>query len=229
MALEPSKDVVRKFAKRLETGIGYHEELLIAVHLKTHQASLETILAEQFVLNTAVLWEVFLSDILLAYLVMSPKRYMKAFKTRMLQSVKDKFGADAARYTKVDLPARPSATLAASFADPKSFNISVNSAETLTRRANDMLAAQHARRFTLATPDAEFVDFLVAMRNFLGHRSESARQRLRETVSPLTAQNARLNSSVANVGAYLKTRDNAGEQRAVYIAKRVLAVAELFA
>src|ERR1051325_7548976 len=204
MAPAPNKDVVRKFVKRLDAGIGFHEELLLAVHLKTHQASLETMLAEQFVLNTAVLWEVFLSDILLAYMIMSPRPYLKTLKTKMLQSIKDRFGTEAARCVGVDLPARPSLAVAASYADPKNFNITVNSAEALKKRADELLAAQHAKRFTLAAEDAQFVDFLVAMRNYLGHRSDAARVRLREVVSPLVGQNITLKASVANVGAYLK-------------------------
>ena len=220
-----SQEVVRKFTKRLQTAVDYHQELMLAVHLKKHQASLETMLAEQFVLNAAVLWEVFLSDLLMAYLVTSPVPYLKSLKQRVLQSVKERFGSDAARFATIKMPKSLSLSKANALADPKNFNVTVNSAEMLTRRANELLAAQHAKRFTLQTDDAQFLDFVIAIRNYLGHRSAASLRRFQETLATLGGKNASLHATTSNVGAYLKTRTPAGDPRSVVIGRRLIEVA----
>lgn len=217
-----SQDVVRKFTKRLKTAVDHHKELMLAVHLKKHQAALETMLAEQFVLNAAVLWEVFLSNLLLAYLSRSPKSYLKSLKQRILQSLKERYGPDAARLAGIKLPRSLSLAKASALVDPKSFNITVTSAEILTKRANELLAAQYAKRFTLPTEDAQLLDFVIALRNYLGHRSSASLQRLKETVAPLSGTNSQLQANISNVGAYLKARTTGGEPRSVIIATRLI-------
>lgn len=220
-----SQEVVRKFTKRLQTAVDYHKELMLAVYLKKHQAALETMLAEQFVLNAAVLWEVFVSDLLVAYLVTSPQPYLTSLKQRVLQSVRERFGSDAARFAVVKTPKSLSVGKAAALADPKNFNITVKSAEMLTKRANEMLAAQHAKRFSLPPDDAQFVDFVIAIRNYLGHRSPSSLHRFQETIAALSGKNAALHATTSNVGAYLKTRTGSGDPRSVVIAARLIDVA----
>ncbi len=226
MALD-SNGVVRKFSARMQKGIGLHRELLLAVHLKTHQAALETMLVEQFVLNAAVLWEVFLSDLLLAYLVASPTRFLKSLRLRVLQSIEQRFGPRTERLVSIDTPRSLSLSSAAGLADPKNYNLTVNSSEHLKKRANEMLAAQYAKHFTLPIEDSQFLDFVVALRNFLGHRSPASLERLKKATGSLDGKNAALNAKVSNIGTYLKARSApSNDPRSIAIALRLVEVSE---
>lgn len=220
-----NKDVIRKFTERLTAAIDYHRELLLAVHLKTHQASLETMLAEQFTFNSAVLWEGFLSDILLTYVVMSPKTYLALLEQRVTQSLKERFGSEVVRYHDISFPSKINRGQAKSLIDPKQFNITVRSATGLAQKANDLLAAKYAKKFTLIPEDAHLVDFSIAIRNYLGHRSSAARETLKAAVQPLAGANADLQTDVRDVGSYLKHRNAAGDTRAIILAQRLIAVA----
>jgi hypothetical protein len=202
----PEQKVVQKFTARIAATVGFHRELLMAVHLKKHQASLESIIVEQFVLSTAVQWEVLVSDLLLTYLVKGPKPYLTSLKKRVSQSIKERYGADIARTASLTLPTSLTVARAKAFVDPKGFNISATDSAGLAKRANELLEAQYAKRFTLAADDSQLVDFVIAMRNYLGHRSKSSRASLRQAISVLSGPNSDLNGQFVDSGTFLKHR-----------------------
>lgn len=225
MSKRLARKTITNFTSRLQTAIDYHRELLLAVNGKRRQAALETMLAEQFTFNVVVLWEVFLSDLLLQYLVASPHRYTNALKEKILQSIKDRYGSVASDMLDFDTPPSLSLTKARMLVDPKQFNITVQSADQLSRRANEMHAAKHARLFTLNPDEAQFVDFVIALRNFLAHRSKSAHALLKSRIASLTGANAALQANTSNFGTYLKTRDAAGDTKSILIANRLIVLA----
>ena len=67
------------------------DELLLAVHQKRRQASLETMIAEQSALLIAVLWETFIKDLLVSYIVQDPQSCLEHFEGRFRQSIAEKF------------------------------------------------------------------------------------------------------------------------------------------
>jgi len=221
----PHEAVVDKFTKRVAVAIDYHGELLLAVHLKRHQAALETMLVEQFVLSVAVLWELFLSDLLLTYLAESPSLYLAAFRKKLLQSLKDRYGSGAAKYTRIDFPRQVSRPAVVALVDPKNFNITVKSAAALSEKANELLAAEFAKMFSLGSDDGQFFDFGIAIRNYLGHRSDASRVVLKKAIRGLQGPNADLAGPFQSVGPYLKQRNAAGDTRSIVIARRFVAVA----
>lgn len=222
--MKPEQKVVGKFTARIATTVGYHRELLMSVHLKKHQASLESIIVEQFVLSTAVQWEVLLSDLLLTYLVKGPKPYLESLRKRVSQSIKDRYGPDIARTASFSLPAALTVKRAKAFVDPKGFNVSAADSAELTKRANELLEAQYAKRFTLAADDSQLIDFVVAMRNYLGHRSKSSRDVLRQSIAVLSGPNSDLNGKFVDSGTFLKHRVG-GDPRSIIVATRLDQVA----
>lgn len=225
-----AKNELRKFNNRINTASGYHRELLNAVDQKTHQAALETMLAEQFVFNIVVYWEVFINDLLLSYLVMSPRQFSNNLKEKIQKSMTDRYGSSAARLVSFRYPRRLSISQASSLADPKNFNISITSASQLSERANYFLSARYARLFVLSQEDLQFIDFLIAIRNYLAHRSDGSRSVLKDSVSSLSGKNAGLRKvSILNIGTYLKEKNPAGETRSLVIAARLMEVASKLA
>lgn len=220
-----AKKVVGEFSKRLQSSVGYHQELLLTVHLKKHQASLETMLAEQFALNVVVLWEVFLNELLISYLIMSPSRFSKNLEERVYQSMKKRYGSSLSQMIKFTFPSELTFSKASLLVDPEELNISVKSADQLAQKANELLSARYAKLFTLEPEDAQFIDFVIATRNFLAHRSGGARTKLKSAIVPLTGINSTLQGSISHIGTYLKTLDQTGNTRSAFIAQRLVEVA----
>jgi hypothetical protein len=225
MPASPAKKLSDKFCARVEKSIAHHDELLAAVQGKLRQAALETMLSEQFAFNVIVLWEVFLSDLLVQYLSMSPSRYTKDLKGRLLQSVKEKFGHPTAQFLRFSPPNKISVAQTRAMVDPKEYNITITSADALSRRANELLEAKYARLFTLNAEFAQFVNYIIAVRNYLAHRSTSSRKQLKTAVAALQGPNQPLIGPVSKVGSYLKVRDQQNKTRSVLIAARLIELA----
>jgi hypothetical protein len=221
-----SGEVIRKFRKRLETVTGNHKELMLAVAGKRRQASLESTLSEQFALNATVLWELFISELLMAYVSEDPRHYLQALRARMEQSVKERFGSAALKCMHLDLPSVVAPDKVAAWLDPKDFNLTVKSADALAVRANATLAAQHARKFTLERDNSDLFNYILALRNYLAHRSDASRRQLQRSAATLGGANSELNAPIRTIGPYLKERISAGNTRATLVADRLSALAE---
>jgi len=96
----------------------------------------------------------------------------------------------------------------------------------LRERANRFLDATDARKFSLNAVDAAFFDYLIALRNFLGHRSDGARKTFLQAVGEIkpNSGNGDLHGPAQQVGTYLKQRTQSGT-RVNTIGARVLAIA----
>jgi hypothetical protein len=68
-----------------------------------------------------------------------------------------------------------------------------------------MLPAGPAKKFALATQDRQVVDLLVAMRDYLAHKSTSSRKVLNLRITSLMGVNLSLVASFRGIGVYLKT------------------------
>lgn len=223
----PSAEVVRVFTRRVGVAIDYHRELLLAVHLKKRQASLESMLSEQFVLNIAVLWEVFLSDVVMAYVAEEPSTYLRTLKQRMEVSIRDRFGSTPSRCVRIKLPQAISVGMIPAWVDPKDFNLTFKSADILASKASELLAAPHAKKFALAQDDRQLFDYVVALRNFLAHRSLGSRAILKTAASGLSGVNAALAGDVGEIGSYLKKKVPT-DTRSAMIATRLSQIAAVF-
>lgn len=92
--------------------------------------------------------------------------------------------------------------------DPEGRNVSAESAGTLAEKANDLLAAAHAKKFSLTAVDGGFLDFVIALRNYLSHRSSGSMKILRKRLSDLgTADPAsHMIGTLTTVAIYLNAR-----------------------
>lgn len=199
------KSVAKRFQKRIDDVLRDTDELLLAVHAKHRQASLETLIIEQSVMLTTVLWEVFISDLVVAYVHMNPKPCLESHKDRFRQSVGEKF-AGISKWVSFDAPTGVTLAQAEKLLDPKGWNVTAGSAQKLSDLANRHLSAANARRFSLQADDRDFVDYLVSLRNYLSHRSPDSRTIFLDSVRTLKAGGANdpLKGQVRNVGSYLK-------------------------
>ena len=109
--------------------------------------------------------------------------------------------------------------------DPAGWNITAASAEALKEKANQLLSAPHAKKFSLLDTDRVFFDLLVAIRNYLSHRSAGALGILRGRLLDLQRSDPSsvLNGNMTTIGSYLKTKPHGGsDDRAKLIGRAVI-------
>lgn len=219
--------IIDRFARKVNEALDHHKELILAVYGKKRQSSLEARLAEQFIMSLAVLWEAFVSDLILAYIIEDPKTYLQSVKARINQSLTEKFGAPIAKRVRFLTPRNLNRSQALSMIDPKGTNITSRSAENLSNRANTHLAAKAAMKFSFDSHDREAIDLLLCIRNYLAHRSKMSRGTLKDAIADINSagRNAPLAGQFATSGSFL--RQMAGtDTKAVFIAKRLVEIAE---
>lgn len=210
--------VIAKFQKRVLGILKDYEELSLALHQKRREASLQALIAEQCVMSQAVFWEAFIHELIFSHLCGKPETYLSELKSRVTQSVAGKFPA-ASRWVHIKFPRRTSRGRLLALVDPKGWNITASTAEELTKIANQMLPGALAKKFSFDEDDRAFIDLLVALRNYLGHRSRGSMRVLRERIAALngTGKNIHLCGAITQVGAYLKVQPAPGIGRRVAV------------
>lgn len=225
--MNEAASAIGRFEKRIDQTLDYYSELLLAVTGKRRQAALETMLAEQSAMIMAVSWEAFIHDLLIAYVGTNPSVFKQDLQVRVSRTVQDKYG-DAVRWVKFRVPKTPSRSQLIGVIDPRGWNITANSAEDLSKRANQLLPAADAKKFSLDADDGAFVDFLIALRNYLGHRSKASRAEVSRLVKAIqrAGQNGPLAGHLTSVGAFLKDKIAGNDTRSHFIGRRLKQVAQ---
>jgi hypothetical protein len=218
---------VAAFDRDVRGAIARHNELTLAVYRKVNQKALETALSEQFALSLLVRWETFLSDLVIAYIGMDANHCCTHISSSVMKSVTEKFGKTVARFTTVSLPRNPSGRQVRLLLDPGGWNVTASKAEKLANLADSHLPAKYAIKFHLDAEDSYLVDYALAVRNYLGHRSRGARDRLSNAVSAMksTTRYAHYVGSIAKIGPYLKAQVAGSRPRVVALAEDLLQLA----
>lgn len=217
--MSTSKQIIKKFQKQIDTNIDYHNEMLIALHGKTRKAALEAILAEQFVMSLAVQWEAFISDLIIAYVEQSPSKYLSNLDNRIKQSISSKYGHTALRRITFKKITNLSKDTLMKLIDKDGFNVTAKNSDDLSKKANEYLSAKYAKRFSLNSNDRIFIDFLINLRNYIGHKSKKSRSQLKKTIKQIkpTGPYSNLNEDFRYEGVYLR-KSFGGNSRAILIA-----------
>jgi hypothetical protein len=220
--MAPCDRVIENYFSSCMALAGHHHELLLAVNNKRNEEALRTLMAEQLMLNSAIMWEGFVSDLLLAYIQMQPQAALDNIALRVRQSLKDKHGDVVARLAPLRVPPEMSAATVAAIVDSKGLNLTAPSAARLTALANNLLAANYARLFAFERVDSELIDLTIATRNYLAHRSRRSLGEWREKVSSLNeAENSCFSTTAQRVGTYLKQRDADNTERVIVFVERL--------
>ena len=217
------------FHGRVNELLQHYDELLLAVHNKTRQASLEIILSEQTTMSLGVYWEAFVNDVLVAYVAKNPGNCLNDLKKRVGQNLEAKFALPA-KWVRLSFPATLSSTQAERILNPKGWNISATSPKDLREKANQYLVSGDAIHFSLVAEDVEFVDLMVEMRNYLAHRSTRSRKILKSSIAKIGIANANalLSGAFTSSGAYLKAclPNDSNKRRVHELGRRLLQISK---
>ncbi len=203
-------DVIDDFCLQAEDLLKYYERLSIALKSTTNELSDRSTLAEQTFLNAATAFEGFLSDVFIAFLNRDSSQYQDHMFNRLKSSVKEKYGewhSLRLSYAKVK---HIGAADVKELLDPTGWNLTFKSAEVLKTKASEWLETSVAKNFTALTKhDERVIDATKAVRDFIAHRSESAKKRMNDTLKcvdkrPSNRKLGRGTHQIHNVGSFLK-------------------------
>ena len=220
--------VVATFQQQVTMAHTNFDALVAAVAGQPRRLTMERLLAEQCVLTIAVRWEAFIHDLIIAYIETSPNTCVAFYKSKVEQSVEAKHKGFAAWIT-VTVPTPLTRAKIEEMLDPEGRNVSAESASTLTKKANELLAAAYARKFSFTAADGGFLDFMIAVRNYLSHRSSGSMKILRKRLTEMSATDpgSSLNGTIKkSVAIYLNARPPAAAHcRAKLIGRTASALA----
>lgn len=219
-------NLAAKFIQRLDSLISHHDELIIAIHNKKNEATLKTELTIQFVVQSVLLWETFLNDLILAYIEMEPSRALASIENDVKQIVNTKYGERIKRAIKISLPRNPKRDTIIKLLDPKGWNITSNDADKLYATATKYISSKFAKNFAFDTDDSEFYNYLVALRNFLSHNSTGSKSKLKNSIASIsTPKNSFLKAKSFHAKNYLKEITSSERSRALMLVNRIKEIA----
>lgn len=165
------------------------------------------LIAEYLFVAAATLFEGFVSDLFVAYI----NRDATNFKAHLLGQLSIQ-GGDSPSRRAVPLVSTSIPHLSVAkirdILDPKDRNVTFATTDAMKEAAGTWLVPADEAKFTGTPPDLlAVIDFIKAIRNYLAHRSRSARDKMRSTLAApdLPPPLQRGTNSVNDVGGYLRT------------------------
>lgn len=219
--------VLVTFQRQIRTALTNYDDLVAAVAHRPRRVAMERLLAEQCVHSIAVRWEAFIHDLIIAYIEDRPDYCIAFLKANLTKSVEAKHKGFAAWVT-VTVPSPLTRAQIGEMLDPEGRNVSAESASALAQKANNLLAAAYARKFSLSAADGRFLDLMISIRNYLSHRSSGSMKILRTRLTEVDGADpaSPMNGTVKSVAVYLNTKPaGAAHSRAKVVGYNVIALA----
>jgi hypothetical protein len=189
-----------------------YDTILAAIASGRGRTILVGALAEHFALELGVRWEGFVHDLFVAYLMQGKRAFLRSKNLNIMRSVGDRYGDGWLKLVRVRNPLKWTPRLVEALIDPNQRNIVVTSADDLYHRATQLLGSR-AIKFSLNPDDRQLVNFVVALRNYLAHRSKASRKDLYQAAAAFISQgpNAELFGRLRQVSTYLRTGVKVGK------------------
>ena len=199
--------VVFAFQTQVASTLNLYDQLILAVAPSSQKTSLESMLSEQCVLAVAVQWEAFLHELIVSYIEQSPAECVNYHKEKVKQAITKSKNAIFLSWINYNVPAVLTRKHIENMVDPKGWNITADSADSLAGLTDNLLMASAAKKFSLPAVDRKFIDLIIALRNYLSHRSGGSVTTLKDKLADFqrTDKASPLRGKLVDVGMFLKT------------------------
>lgn len=206
--------VVISFKETLRDLETLYDSMLAAISTSRGGVTLEGILAEKFALELGVRWEGFIHDLFIAYVLRGKRTFLRSRREAVKKSVRERYGEPWENLVLLRTPAQWTPRSIEVLLDPHGKHIAFISADKLFNRAKALLGSK-AIRFSLDEEDRQLIDFVIALRNFLAHRSKASLKVFKMSVGDFTKRgpNHELAGRVGSVRAYLRKVGSSGRPR----------------
>ena len=179
------------------------------------------LLVEASLMFAAVRWERFVHELFVAHINRDSKPFGKWVQVAIAQSVKEKRGKVVASHLRVELPKNLSRDSVHDVLDRDGENLTFKTTADLVTRATEWLPAAQAAKFkALTASDLACIDALVAVRNFLAHRSSSSSKTMNDALKApgLDPYLKRKAHRIEAVGTHFESADGKDTRSRVVVA-----------
>lgn len=199
-------DVKTDFISGLNKVQEFYEAAADALQTDSHQ----TLLVENTLLSVAVLWEGFLSDLIVAYINRNSSRFAHHLKDALATDQTPKQALILKHFSTVNVPFHLNKDMIIELLDSQGNNITFSTYSALADKSSSWLTSQDAEKISkLPGSDQAIMDTLIAIRNHIAHRSERSYKTMNTALSKGALHATGLKRGVKNikhVGVYLKSR-----------------------
>lgn len=193
-----------------------------------------SILAETTLHSTYVAFEVFISDLLLAYINRNVSTYRTSVQADIHRVVRPKLGAGVAGMATFQLPKHIKLHDLENTIDPTGWNLTFKSVELMQAKFADWVDPAFGGGIAaLTAPDTKLIDTARSIRNFTAHNSAGSKVIMNDMLRNVSTGAACPNASLVrgvhkinDVGAYLKSVSN-GNRRLVTYIQRLQSIAAI--
>lgn len=222
------REAVAAFQETIQELERHYDSLVGALTGVQRRATLEGILAEQFALELGVRWEGFIHDLFVSYVERNKRAFLASEEKALRESVRQRKGPSLERLVYLRIPSRPRWTSRTvdTLLDPEGRHLTLTKADDLSSKASRLLGSK-AKRFSLVEEDRQLIDFVIALRNYLAHRSRASLRALNASISAFAAAGANhdLAGQIRNVRAYLRNAGPSGRPRIKVVFDRMSQIA----
>jgi len=191
-----------------------------------------SILSEVTLHSVYVAFEVFLSDLMLAYINRDFSAYQHDLGSRIDASISAKFGRAAASKTNFSVSRHISVQDLEQLIDPTGWNLTFKDVTELQRKfASWVIPIHGAGVAALSIPDTRLIDTTRTIRNFIAHRSTGSKTIMNDSLLTISTGPGCPNVSlprgphmINDVGAYLKSISH-GQRRLLTYIERLQVIA----
>lgn len=223
------KEDFNQFALERKIHFSRLETLLIGT---SHEKRDLSVLSETTLHSTYVAFEVFLSDLMLAYINRDFSIYQASLKSRIEASITSKFGTAAAARTTFTVSKHISIQDLESLIDPTGWNMTFKDVSALKAKFAEWIIPAHGAGIArLSDSETRLIDTTRAIRNFIAHGSSGSKEIMNNFLLTVSTGPACQNLSLArgshkinDVGAYLKSTSG-GQRRLITFIERLRAIA----
>ncbi|WP_054889865.1 hypothetical protein [Pseudomonas sp. NBRC 111129] len=164
------------------------------------------LVAEYTFLGASILLEGFISDLFVAYINKEPDVFVQALTASMELSSTDEFGKRAIQFTSTEIKSHLTLDKIREILDPKEYNVTFPYEAEMKKRAGMWLSVKHRGYFnSMQKPDYALIDSTKSVRNYLAHRSTSAKKAMQIALADpnLPVEFRRKKNNIEKVGYFL--------------------------
>jgi hypothetical protein len=215
-------DVVDDFKSQIDELSSYFDRIAGAMAGTQTEKSDLSLLAEQTFVSAAVAFESFLSDMFVAFINRDSTKLQSEYESRIKESVKSKFAQWHADQLTFSTVKHLSVDQILKIMDKDGRNITFVAAAKMKTEAIAWLHADFAKHFgELTDKDEAVIDCLKAVRDFIAHRSKSAKNRMNDELqkigtAPPNDNLGRGLQKVHHIGSFLKAEFQATRRVKLY-------------
>lgn len=217
------KATCHRFALQVHDLAVFHEDTAarlppLASNAQWHNALTETVFHRVY-----VLFEIFISDVLIDFINKDSRVFLGHFSQTIGQSIESKYGVKHRTRITYHSEKHLSIREIEALADKEGRNIPFSEARGIIQRAHLWLAPQFAAKFdSIPTDRLLVVDAAKAIRNSIAHGSISAHAEANSALRALPSSGAcahlrRTNNDVKTLGPYLRVMRNGKNRLNIYI------------